>query len=65
MTYAITVYDDFNPKLGMVVRKRLALQGMESLEARWNSSFKSISEVKGYSDWNYKGFPHPFGNAGS
>ena len=27
-------------------------------EERWSSSFKSISEVKGYSHWNYKGlFP--------
>ena len=45
-----------DPKFGLVVRKHLALLGMESLEARWNSSSKSISEVKGYSDWNYKGF---------
>ena len=52
MIYINTVCDDFGPKLGLVVRKRLALLGMDSLEARWSSSFKSISEVKGYSDWN-------------
>ena len=49
MIYAITVFKDFSPKLGLVVRKCLALLGMGSLEARWSSSFKSISEVKGYS----------------
>ena len=43
-------------KLGLVVRKRLASLGMESLEARWSSNSKSISEVKGYSDWNCNGF---------
>ena len=52
------MYDDFGPKLALEVRKHLALLGMESLEARWRSSFKSISEGKGYSDWNYKGSPH-------
>ena len=50
MTYAITVYDDFGPKLGLVVRKHLALLGMKSLETRWSCSSKSISEVKGYSE---------------
>ena len=65
MIYAVTVYYDLDPKLGLVVRKHLASIGMESLEARWSSSSKSISEVKGYSDWNYKGFFSPFGNAGS
>ena len=65
MIYVITVYDDFGPKIGLIVRKYLVLLGIESLEAQWSPSFKSISEVKGYSDWNYKGFPHPFGNAGS
>ena len=59
-----TVYDDFSPNLGLEVRKCLALLGMESLEARWSSSFKSISKVKGYSDWNCNGF-FSFGNAGS
>ena len=53
------MYDDFGLKLALEVRKHLALLGMESLEARWRSSFKSISEGKGYSDWNYKGFPPP------
>ena len=56
MIYAITMHDDFSPKFGLVVRKRLALLGMESLEARWSSSFKSISEVKDYSDRNYRKF---------
>ena len=32
MIYAITVYDDFGPKLGLVVRKGLALLGMGSLK---------------------------------
>ena len=54
--YAVTVYCYLDPKLGLVVRKHLALLGMECLEARWGSSSKSISEVKGYSDWNYNGF---------
>ena len=59
MIYAVTVYCYLYPKLGLVVRKRLASLGMEILEARWSSSSKSISEVKGYSDWNYKGFVFP------
>ena len=50
----------------LVVRKHLASLGMENLETRWSSSSKSISEVKDYSDWNYKGFFFPpFGNTGS
>ena len=53
MSYAVTVYCYLDPKLGLVVRKRLASLGIESLEVRWSSSYKSISEVKGYSDWNY------------
>ena len=28
-------------------------------EARWSSSFKNISEVKGYSDWNNNNFCFP------
>ena len=51
MIYAVTAYYDLGPKLGLVVRKRLALLGMESLEARWSSNSKIISEVKVYSDW--------------
>ena len=43
-------------RLGLVVRKHLASLGMESLEARWSPSSKSISEAKGYSDWNCNGF---------
>ena len=56
MIYAVTVYYYLDPKLGLIVRKRLASLGMESLEARWSSSSKRISEVKGYSDWSYNGF---------
>ena len=52
MIYVVTVYCYLDPKLGLVVRKHLALLGMECLEARWSSSSKSISEVKGYLDWN-------------
>ena len=32
MIYAITVYDDFGPKHGLVVRKGLASLGMGSLK---------------------------------
>ena len=53
MIYAVTVYYYLGPKLGLVVRKHLASLGMKSSEVRWSSSSKSISEVKGYSDWNY------------
>ena len=56
MIYAVTVYYYLGPKLGLVVRKYLASLGIVSSEARWSSSSKSISEVKGYSDWNYNGF---------
>ena len=56
MIYAVTVYCYLDPKLGLVVRKYLALLGMECLEARWSSSSKSISEVKGYSDMAMKNF---------
>ena len=59
MIYAGTVYCDLGPKLGLVVRKCLPLLGNERSEARWSSTSKSISEVKGYSDWNYKGFFFP------
>ena len=59
MIYAVTVYYYLDPKLGLVVRRRLASLGMVSLEARWSSSSKSISEVKGYSDWNYNDFFPP------
>ena len=57
MIYAVTVSCDLGPKLGLVVRKHLASLGIGSSEARWSSSSKNISEVKGYSDWNYNGFP--------
>ena len=56
MIYAVTVYCDLGPKLGLVVRKRLASLGIGSSEARWSSSSKNISEVKGYSDWDCNGF---------
>ena len=46
MIYAVTVYCYLHSKLGLVVKKRLASLGMESLEARWSSSSKNISEVK-------------------
>ena len=60
MIYAVTVYYDLGPKFGLVIRKRLASLGIESLEDRLSSSSKSISEVKGYSDWNYNDPPpHP------
>ena len=65
MIYAITAYYDLGPKLGLVVRKRLALLGMESLEARWSSNSKIISEVKVYSDWTTMDFFFfSFGSAG-
>ena len=50
MIYAVTVYCYLGPKLGLIVRKCLASLGIESSGARWSSSFKSISQVKGYSD---------------
>ena len=56
MIYAVTVYCGLGPKLGLVVRKRLASLGIGSSEVRWSTSYKSISEVKGYSDWNCNGF---------
>ena len=56
MIYTVTVYCALGPKLGLVVRKYLASLGIESLEARWSSSSKNISEVKGYSDWACNGF---------
>ena len=39
-----------------MIRKSLALLGVKSSEARWSSSSKSISDVKGYLDWKYNGF---------
>ena len=73
MIYAVTVCCYLDPKLGLVVKKHLASLGIECLEIRWSSSYKSISEVKRYLDWNSVTqigtamllfFP-PFGNAGS
>ena len=56
MIYAVTVFYDLGPKLRLIVRKRLASLGIKSLVARWRSSSKNISEVKGYSDWDPMGF---------
>ena len=53
MIYAVNVYFYLGPKLKLVVQKHLAVLGVESLEARWSSSFSSISQVKGYSDRKY------------
>ena len=64
MIYAVIVYYDLGPKLGLVVRKHLASLRIKSSEVRWSFSYKSIFEVKGYSDWSYNGF-FSFGNAGS
>ena len=55
MIYAVNVYFYLGPKLKLVVQKHLAVLGVESLEARWSSSFNSISQVKGYSDSKYTG----------
>ena len=59
MIYGVTVYCDLGPRLGLVVRKCLASLGTGSSDARRISSSKNISEVKGYSDWNYNGFFFP------
>ena len=64
MIYAVIVYYDLGPKLGLVVRKLLASLGIKSLEARWSSSYKSISEIKGSLDWNCNGI-FSFGSTGS
>ena len=50
------MYCCLDPRLGLVIRKSLALLGVKSSEARWSSSSKSISDVKGYLDWKYNGF---------
>ena len=55
MIYVVTLYCYLGPKLGLVVRKHLDLLGLESSKARWSSSSKSISQVKGYSDRRYNG----------
>ena len=55
----IYVYCYLGPKLGLVVRKHLASLGIKSMKARWSSSSKSISEVKGYLDWKCNGFLTP------
>ena len=56
MLHAVTVYYGLGSRLELVVRKHLASLGVKSLEARWSSTSKSISEVKGYSDWKYNDF---------
>ena len=55
MIYAVTVYCYLGPKLALVVRKHLASLGVGSSESRWNSSSRSMSQVKGYSDREYNG----------
>ena len=52
----LVLYCGLGLKFGLVVRRHLALLGMESSEVRWSSNSKSISEVEGYSDWNCNGF---------
>ena len=64
MIYAVSVYYDLGLKLGLVVRKCLASLEIKSSEVRWSSNYKSISEVKGYTDWNCNGVISS-GNAGS
>ena len=60
MIYTVTVYCGLGPKLGLVVvRKHLASLRIGSSEARWSSSSKNISEVKGYSDWDCNGVFFP------
>ena len=59
MIYAVTVFYDLGPKFGLVVRKRLASLGIESSEVIWSFSYKSIFEVKAYSDWNCNFFFFP------
>ena len=54
----LILYCGLGLKLGLVVRKCLASLGIESSEVRWSSNYKSISEVKGYSDWNCNGSFH-------
>ena len=56
MIYAVIVYCYLGPKLELAVRKAPASLGIESSEARWSSRSKNISEVKGFSDWNYNFF---------
>ena len=56
MIYAVTVCCYLESKLALVVRKHLASLGIKGSEVRWRSSYKSISEVKGYSGWDYNGF---------
>ena len=55
-TCDLCCYCDLDLTLGLVVRKHLAAIGIRRSEVRWSSSYKSISEVKGYSDWNCSGF---------
>ena len=52
MIYAVTVYCYLGPKLELVVRKCLARS-----QKLGSCSSRSVSEVKGYSDWKYNEFP--------
>ena len=64
MTYAITVYDDFGPKLGLVVRNRLALLGMETLKIDGALASRASLRLKVIQIGRAMIF-FPFGNAGS
>ena len=64
MTYAITVYDDFGPKLGLVVRKHLALLGMETLKIDGALASRASLRLKVIQIGRAMIF-FPFGNAGS
>ena len=55
MIYAVTVYCLLRSQTWIVFRKRLSSLGVGSLEARWSSTSKSISEIKVYSDWKCNG----------
>ena len=55
MIFVVTVYCYLGPKLALVVRKHLASLGVGSSGSRWNSSSRSMSQVKGYSDREYNG----------
>ena len=56
MIYTVTVYCGLGLKLVLVAKKAPNLARNRKLGARWSSSSKNISEVKGYSDWDCNGF---------
>ena len=59
MLYAASVYFCLGPKLGLVVRKCLALLGVKSYNRSMFGSKakldKSVSQDRSYSDWKYSG----------